>query len=319
MGRYILRRLIQAFFIILIITVVSFVIIRASADPMAQYTNNKNISAADRARIRASLGLDQPVYMQYLYWLGNTARGDFGFSFATREPVLKMIGDRLPKTMILMFSSFAVIVLLSLALGVYSAVRQYSIGDNIITGLSFVGYSMPVFFIGLSLIYIFAVGFKNMGLPYLPTGTAVWNQNNPIEWVRHLILPVTTLALIQIAGYTRYLRSSLLEVLHQDYIRTARSKGLAERVTLWRHALKNAALPFVTVLGLDIPFFFSGALVTETIFSWPGMGRLFWDHAERGDFPVMMGILLITAMLVVLTQIVVDVVYTFLDPRIKLA
>lgn len=319
MGRYIVRRLLQGFLIIFIITVVSFAVSQASADPLAQYAHVKNISAEDRANLRKALGLDQPIYVQYFFWLGNAAQGNLGYSFTTKDKVTDLILDRLPQTLILMVTSIIVIAVLSLLLGIYSAIRQYSIGDNIITALSFIGFSMPVFFIGLSLIYIFAVGFKNWGLPYLPTGTDTWNESDPIEWVRHLILPVITLAAIQIAGYTRYLRSSLLETLHLDYIRTARAKGLAERVVLWRHALKNAALPFVTVLGLDIPFLFSGALVTETIFSWPGMGRLFWDHAEQGDFPVMMGILLVVAILVVVFQIAVDVVYTFLDPRIKLA
>lgn len=319
MGRYLVRRLIQGVFIVLIITIVVFIVSRMSADPLAAYATNPRITAEDKARLRAALGLDQPMYVQYVYWLGNAAQGNFGYSFTTKQKVTDLIADRFPQTMVLMLSSLFVIVVLSLALGVYSAVRQYSLGDNIITAISFIGYSMPVFFIGLSLIYIFAVGFKNAGLPYLPTGTDIWNQSDPIEWIRHLILPVITLAAIQIAGYTRYLRSSLLEVLHQDYIRTARAKGLAERVMILRHALKNAALPFVTVLGLDVPFLFGGALVTETIFSWPGMGRLFWEHAEQGDFPVMMAILLITSILVVSGQIVVDIAYTFLDPRIRLA
>ncbi len=319
MGRYIVRRLIQAIIIIFIITIVSFLVARAAADPMAQYSNNKNITAADKARIRTALGLDQPLPLQYLAWLGNTVRGDFGYSFVTHEKVSDLIAERLPQTLILMLSALTVTVAIALGAGIYSATRQYSFGDNLITTISFIGYSMPVFFVGLSLIYIFAVGFKQWGLPYLPTGTDIWDQRNPVEWVRHLVLPVVTLAAIESAGYTRYLRSSLLDVLHQDYIRTARAKGLAERVTLWRHALKNAALPFVTVLGLNVPLLFGGALVTETIFSWPGMGRLFWDHAEQGDFPVMMGVLLIVSTLVVVGQIAVDVVYTFLDPRIKLA
>lgn len=319
MGRYLIRRLIQAFFIIIIITVVTFTIVRASSDPMSQFANNKNISPADRARIRKSLGLDEPMYMQYLYWLGNTAQGNFGYSFTTKEPVSVMILDRLPQTLILMGAALGFTILCSLLFGIYSATHQYSVGDNVITTMSFIGYSMPVFFIGLGLIYVFAVGFRKAGLPYLPTGADIWDQNNPVEWVRHLILPVITLSAISIAGYTRYLRSSMLEVKNQDYMRTAKSKGLSDRTTLYRHALKNASLPFVTVIGLDIAALFAGALVTETIFSWPGMGRLFWDHAEQGDFPVMMGILLISSVIVVFGQIVVDLFYTFLDPRIKLA
>lgn len=319
MGRYIVRRIFQAAITIAIITTILFVIVRLSSDPMAQYTNNKNITAEDRARIAHNLGLDQPLYVQYLTWLGKALQGDFGESITTHQPVMTMISERLLKTLVLMSCATALTIVSGLGLGVYSAVHQYSLADNVITAISFIGYSMPVFFIGFMLIYIFAVGFKNAGLPYLPTGADVWDQNSPVEWVRHLILPVVTLAAISIAGYTRYLRSSMLEVLHQDFIRTARAKGLSDRIVLWKHALKNAALPFITVVGLDLPALFAGALVTETIFSWPGMGRLFWNQAEAGDFPVMMAILLISSVLVVTFQILVDVVYTFLDPRIKLA
>lgn len=319
MSRYIIRRLIQSFFTILIITVVVFIVGRAAADPMAAYSNNVRISAEDKARIAHNLGLDQPLPVQYLTWLGNVVRGDLGTSFVTHQKVSVMIMERLPATLALMISALIATVLVSLAAGVYAATHQYSAGDNLITAATFIGFSLPVFFVGLSLIFIFGVGFKAWGLPYLPTGTGIWNQNNPIEWVRHLVLPVLTLTLIQAAGYTRYLRSSLLDVQHQDYVRTARSKGLSDRVVLWRHALKNASLPFVTVLGLDIALLFGGALVTETIFSWPGLGRLFWEQSNAGDFPVMMAILLIVVTLVVIGQIVVDVVYTFLDPRIKLA
>lgn len=319
MSRYIIRRLIQSFFTILVITVVIFIVGRAAADPMAAYTNNPRITAEDKARIAHNLGLDRPLPVQYLTWLGDVARGDLGTSFVTHQKVGDMIMERLPATLALMVSALIATVLVSLVAGVYAATHQYSAGDNLITAATFIGFSMPVFFIGLSLIFIFGVGFKAWGLPYLPTGTDIWDQNDPIEWARHLVLPVLTLTLIQAAGYTRYLRSSLLDVQHQDYIRTAKSKGLADRVVLWKHALKNASLPFVTVLGLDIALLFGGALVTETIFSWPGLGRLFWEQSNAGDFPVMMAILLIVVTLVVVGQIVVDVVYTFLDPRIKLA
>ncbi len=319
MGRYLIRRLLQAAVIIFIITIVSFAIISLSTDPMAQYNNNKNISAEDKARIAASMGLDQPIYVQYAVWLGKILQGDLGVSTTSKEPVSELIVERLPKTLALMISAYFVIITVSLILGVFSAIKKYSAGDNVITAFSFIGFSMPVFFIGLSLIYIFAVQFKAWGLPYLPTGTGMWDQKNPIEWARHLILPVTTLALISIAGYTRYLRSGMLETLNQDYVRTARSKGLSERAILWQHALKNAMLPFITLVALELPLLFSGALVTETVFSWPGMGRLFWEYADKGDFNVMMGILLIAAVLVVIGQIIVDIGYTFLDPRIKLA
>jgi peptide/nickel transport system permease protein len=170
------------------------------------------------------------------------------------------------------------------------------------------------------------VGFKELNvkhgltwLPYLPTGANIWDQSRLENWIRQMILPVASLTIISVAGYTRYVRSSMLEVLSQDYVRTARAKGLAERAVVSRHALKNAALPFVTIIGLDIPFLLSGAIVTETVFSWPGMGRLFWEQAGRGDYPVVMGILMLVAVAVVVFQLLTDVVYTMLDPRIRLS
>ncbi|MGB8645579.1 MAG: ABC transporter permease [Anaerolineae bacterium] len=319
MGNYVVRRILQGILILFIISAVCFALVRASADPMSQYATNARMSAADRERLRASLGLDQPLPVQYLYWLGNTLTGNLGYSSKSHQAVLDLIMQRLPNTLILMLSAEVVIVIFSLFLGVYSAIRQYSLFDNIVTAFSFIGYSMPVFFIGLMLIFIFAVGFKNMGWPYLPFGADVWDHSNPISWLRQLVLPVVTLAAISTAGYTRYLRSSMLETMNQDYIRTARAKGLKEETILMRHALKNAALPFVTVVGLDLPFLLGGALVTEQLFSFPGMGRLFWDSANFGDYPVVMAILLLVAMAVVTFQIMTDVVYTFLDPRIKLS
>ena len=205
-----------------------------------------------------------------------------------------------------------------MTLGIISAVKQYSLLDNVITTFSFIGYSMPIFFIALGLILIFAVQFKAMGWPYMPTGADIWDPNNLGELARHLVLPVTALVIITTANYSRFIRSSILEVLGLDYIRTARAKGLTERAVLYKHALRNAALPVVTIIGLDIPVLFAGALVTESIFAWPGMGRLFWEYAQRGDFPVVNGVLLVLSTMVVLFTIITDIVYTFVDPRIRL-
>jgi peptide/nickel transport system permease protein len=326
MSAYIIRRLIQGLFILVIISFVGFVLTRLSGNPLTQYTNNPRISQADKERIARELGIDQPMPVQYLGWLGKAVRLDFGYSFTTREPVIDRIAQRIPKTLVLMTTAEVVIILLSLLIGVYQAMHQYSLLDNILTGISFIGYSMPIFFIALGLILIFAVWFKDLNvrqgltwLPYLPTGTAVWDEKNLVNWVRHLVLPVASLTIISVAGYTRYIRSSMLEVLSQDYVRTARAKGLSERVVVTRHALKNAALPFVTIIGLDIPFLLGGAIVTESVFAWPGMGRLFWEQAGRGDFPVVMGILMLVAVAVVVFQILTDIVYTMLDPRIRLS
>jgi len=319
MWSYIARRVIQALVVLFIITAVCFVLTRLSADPMAQYANRPGITAADKERIRQKLGLDRPLPIQYVSWLTLALQGDLGQSFFSKQPVLELISQRLPRTLVLMITAEIFIILISLILGVISAVKQYSLLDNIVTSFSFIGFSMPIFFIALSLMLIFAVKFKEWGLPYLPTGADIWDPADPIELIRHLILPVSCLIIIQVAGYSRFLRSSILEVLGQDYVRTARAKGLVERAVLFKHALRNAALPFVTIVGLDIPAMFAGALVTETVYAWPGMGRLFWEYAQRGDFPVVNGVLLLTSTAVVLFTIITDVVYTFVDPRIRLS
>jgi peptide/nickel transport system permease protein len=311
---YIARRVIQALFTLLIITVVCFLLTRFSADPLAQYATNPNMSMADRAALRERLGLNQPLPVQYLKWLGLALQGDLGKSFFSKQPVIDMIAQRLPLTLTLMVTAEICTLTAALILGIISAVKQYSLLDNIITSFSFVGFSMPIFFIALGLMLIFAVKFKQMGWPYLPTGADIWDPKDIGALVRHMVLPVTALVIILTANYSRFVRSSILEVLGLDYVRTARAKGLTERAVLFKHALRNAALPFVT-----IPSLLGGALVTESVFAWPGMGRLFWEYAQRGDFPVVNGVLLITSSAVVLFTIITDVVYTFVDPRIRLS
>lgn len=319
MWAYLVRRVFQAIFILFIITLLCFLLTHYSSDPMSQYATKQGMTAADREALKHSLGLDQPVPVQYAKWLGLAFQGNLGSSFFSHQPVLKMIKQRLPMTLILMGTAEVFIIIISLLLGLVAAIKQYSFTDNLITSLSFVGFSMPIFFIALGSIEIFAVQFKLWGLPYLPTGADIWNTKDPVQMVRHLILPVFCLVAIQTAGYSRFLRSSILEVLGQDYVRTARAKGLTERVTLFKHALRNAILPFVTIIGLDIPFLMGGALVTESVFSWPGMGRLFWEYASRGDYPVVLGVLLLTSTGVVFFTIIVDLLYTVVDPRIRLS
>lgn len=319
MWAYIGRRTLQGLVILLIITGVCFGLTRMSSDPMAQYANNQRITEADRARIRESLGLDQPMPIQYVRWLGLALQGELGQSLFSKQPVSQLIMERLPMTLTLMITAEIFIIIVSLFLGIVSAIKQYSFVDNLITSFSFVGFSMPIFFIALSLMFIFAVNFKKWGLPYLPTGADIWDTGDVFDLAWHLILPVSCLVIIQSAGYARFLRSSILETLGADYIRTARAKGLVERAVLFKHALRNAALPFVTIVGLDIPFLLGGAIVTESVYAWPGMGRLFWEYAQRGDYPVVMGVLLLVSSAVVLFTILTDVAYTFIDPRIRLS
>jgi len=324
-----------------IISAVLFILMQASGDPLATLGGRQPPRAEDRARLRRQMGLDKPILTQYMYWLiGNThtkididgdgvgdrqgtrrgvLRGDFGKSIVTRQPVLEVIGERMPDTLLLMGTAELVIIAFALFIGIYSAVHQYSVFDHVLTGFSFVMYSMPVFWVALMLIYIFAVKFRAWGLPALPTVTIY----DPVEGktaaqvARHMILPVLSISLISIAAYSRFIRASMLEVMNSDYIRTARAKGLTERRILIFHALKNASLPLVTLVGLDLPLLLAGAVVTERIFAWPGMGRLFLDSLQRSDYSVLMGLLMIISAAVVIFQLLTDIVYTWLDPRIR--
>lgn len=342
MTRYILRRLLQAIPLLFLISLVLFALMQTVSDPIATLGGRKVTRSSDRERLTRQLGLDKPIIVQYLYWLiGNdwtktdldgdgiaetqgtrkgVLRGDFGTSLVNRgKKVTEVIGDRLPNTLLLMLSSEAVIILGALVIGIYSALRQYSNLDNFATALTFILYSMPVFFFALGVMYIFSVNFKRWGLPYFPT-VGMFDPKfgkTTLQVVWHMALPVATLSFGYFAAYSRYIRSTMLEVLSQDYIRTARSKGLPRREIVFIHALKNAALPIVTIVGLDLPFLLGGAVVTERIFAWPGMGRLFLDNLSRGDTPVVMGILMLIAIAVVVFQVITDVTYAWLDPRIR--
>jgi peptide/nickel transport system permease protein len=288
--------------------------------PLSVYGNDPAISPADLERLREQLGLNQPLHVQYLRWLGNLLQGNWGDSYFTHRPVLELIGQRFPNTLTLMGIGFLVSLLVAVPVGILSAVRPYSIFDSIATTLALVGISVPIFWSGLVLIVLF-----NQQLKLLPGGGMFTLSADYtglpalVDRVRHLILPTLVLGLSFGGQYTRYVRSSMLEVIGRDYIRTARAKGLHERIILQRHALKNAASPVVTVVALDLPFLFTGAVFTETIFSWPGMGRLFWESAVRLDYPVLMALMSITALLVVLFNLLSDLVYAYLDPRLTYA
>jgi len=341
MTRYILRRLLQAIPLLFIISLVLFILMQNMGDPLATMGGRKVTRTEDRIRLARQLGLDKPILVQYIYWLvGNdwaktdldgdgvaetpgsrkgVLRGDWGISLVNRQPVTKVIGERLSNTLLLMVTAEAVIILAALLIGIYSALHQYTAKDNIITATTFIFYSMPVFFFALLAMYIFAVNFKKWGLPYLPT-VGMFEPaagQTPVQVAWHMILPVATLSFGFIAGYSRYIRSTMLEALGQDYVRTAKAKGLPRPEVVYIHALKNASLPIVTIIALDLPFLLGGAIVTERIFGWPGMGRLFLDHVSRSDTAVVMGILMMIAVAVIVFQIIADVTYAWLDPRIR--
>jgi peptide/nickel transport system permease protein len=333
MTRYIIRRLIQAVPLLFVISVLIFSLIQvAPNNPLSNLQNNPNLTPEDLARLEAEYGLHDPLPVKYGKWLGQVLRGNLGESFVTHRPVTTEIGERLPNTLYLSVIAFALALLISVPLGVLSAVRQYSWFDHVVTTLAFMGQSIPIFWFGLLLIIVFSVRFTNplAGTPLFPHppplplfpggGMTTLGEGAPpalVDRLWHLVLPVSMLAVFQVAANSRYMRAGMLDVLHQDYIRTARAKGLSERAVVYRHAFKNAAIPLATIIALELPGLFNGALFTETIFSWPGMGRLFFNSAERGDYPVMMGVLLLSATLIIFFNLIADVTYAFLDPRIR--
>ena len=315
MGRYVARRLIQAIPLLLGISVISFAILKAvPGGPTAAYEGNPNVTDEDLRRLEAAFGLDQPVHVQYLNWLTHFIQGDWGYSYSGGQPVLQLIMERLPNTLWLTIASYLAVLVIAVPIGVLTATRQYSWFDHVVTGSTFAFLSTPTFWLGLLLLLFFGLQLRWFPLGGIQT---LGTDFDLIDRLRHLILPVATLALVQIGSYTRFLRANMLETIHQDFMRTARAKGLTERVIVMRHGLKNAAIPLVTVAALDLPDLFAGALVTEQIFGWPGMGRLFWDSATRSDYPVLMGILAITSTLIVLANLLADVLYGYLDPRIR--
>ncbi len=315
MGRYLTRRVLQAVPLLLLITLITYMLMRATpGGPLSMYEGDPSVTPEDLARLRVQLGLADPPPVQYVKWLGNFLRGDWGWSLVTKRPVLEMVAERLPNTLLLMSVAFVVSLLVAIPVGVVSAIRQYSFFDYAATTLAFIGNSLPTFWIGLMLIMVFAVRLR-----WLPAG-GMFTIGAPFsveDRLRYLVLPVVTLALFDATHYARYLRSSLLDVIRQDYVRTAYAKGLRERGVVSQHAFKNAAIPLVTVIALDLPQLFSGALITETIFAWPGMGRLFWEATLRVDYPVLMGIFTVAASLVVVFNLLADLLYAWLDPRIK--
>ncbi len=310
---------------------------QAPGGPMAAFEENPNITPEDMARLSELLGANQPVHVKYWNWIKRVAVGDWGYSQVTYRPVMQMILERLPATLQLMLVSFLVTLLIAIPIGILSALKQYSLFDHVATFFAFVGQSIPVFWFGLLLIIVFnmmlkwpfspAEGFAWANwtncrdcAPLLPGGGRTpYDISDPTMWdrARHMILPVITLALFGAGTYTRYMRGQMLEVIHLDYIRTARAKGLREGVVVRGHAIKNAITPVITVIALQLPILFGGALFTETIFSWPGMGRLFYYHAQRVDYPVLMGIVMINAVLIIAFNLIADIAYAFLDPRVQ--
>jgi peptide/nickel transport system permease protein len=312
MTKYAIRRVLIAIPTLVLISLVVYTVLAlAPGDPLSQLATSPEIPPEVLQNIRRQFGLDDPVHVRYFKWLSSYIQGDWGYSFATRSAAAPLILQRVPTTLMVVGLAFIIAVTVAIPLGVITAARQYSWFDHIATGISFAGFSLPPFFTGVLLIIVFSVQFR-----WLPM---VYNQQvtDPWDWVKQAIMPVTVLALFQSATLNRYVRASMLDNLNQDYSRTARAKGLAERVVVTRHVLRNALVPVVTLIALQLPTVFTGAVVTEQIFRVPGIGSLLIASIQNNDTAVIMAIIMVFSVLVVFFTLLADMLYGVLDPRVR--
>jgi peptide/nickel transport system permease protein len=319
MGRYIFRRLVQVIPLLFGITFITYAIVNAAGDPLAELQLNPRMKPEDIQRIQDNLGLNEPWYTRYFHWVVNVLQGDLGLSMVNFTPVTDRILTVLPNTILLTGTAFLMSLLIAVPLGVYSAVKRNTLFDNVTTIGTVAVFAVPSFWLGLLLIILFSVKFREWGLPYLPVGgmRELRGESGLTDRIEHLILPATTLALVQLAGWARYIRGSMLEVIRQDYVRTAQAKGLRQKTVIFRHAFRNALLPLVTLLGLSVPDLLAGAIFVETIFAWNGMGRLTIDAVNDSDYTLIMGITLFFALLTIVGNLLADIFYAVLDPRIR--
>ena len=320
LGRYLLRRVGAAIPVFLGVTILTFLVMHATAGSYVPGLDfNPGLKPEDIARIRANLGLDRPLWLQYVTWLAGIAHGDFGNSLIDGSPVMRHILDRLPNTLELTVTAILLGILLAIPLGVTGALRRGGKLDNFFTVLSTAGFAVPQFWLGLILILFFSVQLHAWGLPWLPSGGAFssFNGGDPLDRIEHLVMPAVVLSFFYLSIWSRFVRSSMVEVLSQDYVRTARAKGMTERRVVYQHALRNAVVPLVTLVGLELPALVSGGLVVEVVFGWPGIGRLAFERATQYDYTTVMGITTFAALLVVFGNLVADVLYALLDPRIR--
>jgi peptide/nickel transport system permease protein len=314
MFQYLVRRAIISVITLIVISAVVFSILAlAPGDPLAEYANNPNVPPALRQDIRRRFGLDDPVYIQYARWASNYVRGDWGQSFATRGPAKDLVLGRLPTTLAIVGTAFLISLMIAIPVGVFSALKQYSLFDQVSTTFAFLGFSLPTFFSGLVIIVIFSVKLHWFPFVYDSNASGFWAN------IKQSVMPISVLALAGSATLTRFVRASMLEVINQDFIRTARSKGLREKTVILFHAVRNAMIPVITIIALQIPEIFGGAIITEQIFRVPGIGSELISSIGSKDIPVVMSITFGIAIMVVLFNVIADVIYALLDPRIKLS
>ena len=315
MNAFLIRRLLGAIPLLLGVSVLSFIFMQlAPGGPTTMLAKNGRMTQTQLDAIRRNLGLDESKPRQLWIWISNLFQGDLGTSYSQQRPVLEVILEVFPNTLYLMTAALVISLIVAVIFGIGAAINQYGWFDNVTSFTAYFGLSMPVFWIGLMLQILFAVK-----LGWLPSaGMHGAREDGFIDLVKHMILPATTLAIGSVGSWSRYLRASTLEVMGLDYVRTARAKGLRERVVMVRHVLRNAMVPFLTIVAIDIPLYLTGAVVTETVYSWPGMGRLFFNALTTRDYPILMGVLLLGAVLIVIGNLIADLLYAVLDPRISL-
>ena len=319
MGRYVARRLLIAIPTLLVISFVVYAILAlAPGDPLGQFAANPNVPPEVRERIRHSLGLDQAWHIRYVKWLRALLQGDFGYSFGSHSPVAGLLIERLPNTLAVVGVAYVLGLLLALPIGMISAVKRYSLFDHAATTFAFIGFSVPTFFTGLLLIIVFSINLR--WFPFIYDSTVkVKDFASLVEQLKQSIMPIAVLTLFNTAGLARFIRAEMLEHLPLEYVRTARSKGIAERLVILRHVLRNSLIPVVTLVALGIPAVFAGAIVTEQIFRVPGIGELLVRSIGTSDTPVVAAIVFLFAVLVVVFNLIADVLYAVLDPRIRYA
>ena len=308
--------MLQAIPLLIGVSIIAFSIMHlAPGGPLSVYTLNPSITAQDIDKIKVILGLDQPVHIQYLKWAGGMFTGNWGNTFFGGRPVFDVIVERIPATFLLMGSAMSIAIIIGMFTGILGAFKRYSVFDYLATTGAMVALSFPTFWFGLMAIYIFS-----LKLGWFPSGGmfTLGGEEEIFDLLRHLVLPTAVLSLVLVAQWSRYTRSSFLEVIHQDYIRTAKAKGIKGSKILLRHALPNAVAPLIALAGVQIPWLFSGALVAETIFGWPGMGRLFVDSLTMKEYPILMGMVMFTAIAVIFGNLIADIINAVLDPRIAL-
>ncbi|QIG52033.1 ABC transporter permease [Nordella sp. HKS 07] len=315
MARFLINRLIQSAVLLLGVSIVGFALMHlAPGGPLAVYTLNPTVTAQDIERVKVLFGLDKPVYVQYLKWAGGLVTGNWGYSFFGGQQVREIVLDRLPATFLLMGSSLALALVIGVAAGTLAAVRRNSVFDYATAIGAMIALSLPTFWFGLLAIFFFA-----QTLGWFPAGGMMsMSGGGFLDLLHHMVLPVAVLALVLVAQWSRYTRSSMIDILDQDFVRTARAKGLKSSRVLVNHGLRAALVPLVALAGLQLPLLVGGALVTETVFSWPGMGLLFISALSTRDYPVLMAILMVGAVVVVLGNLLADIVVAFVDPRVKL-